>query len=88
MADQRVHRLGQTNPVFVYRLMTAGTIEVAPLAMPKPPAGDLDYLGLNYYRRDSVGARSDRPFDWEIGAVPGSEQTQMLLQPGDTVIVP
>lgn len=42
-----------------------------------PPAGDLDYLGLNYYRRDSVRARSDRPFDWEIGAVPDSEQTQM-----------
>ena len=28
-----------------------------------PPPGDLDYLGLNYYRRDSVAARSDRPFD-------------------------
>jgi beta-glucosidase len=42
-----------------------------------PPAGDLDYLGLNYYRRDSVHARSDRPFDWEIGALPDSEQTQM-----------
>ncbi len=26
-AIDRVHRLGQTNPVFVYRLMTAGTIE-------------------------------------------------------------
>ena len=43
----------------------------------EPPAGDLDYLGLNYYRRDSVSARSDRAFDWEIGAVPDSEQTQM-----------
>jgi beta-glucosidase len=42
-----------------------------------PPAGHLDYLGLNYYRRDSVRARSDRAFDWEIGAVAGSEQTQM-----------
>ena len=42
-----------------------------------PPAGDLDYLGLNFYRRDSVRALSDRPFDWEIGALPGSEQTQM-----------
>jgi beta-glucosidase len=42
-----------------------------------PPAGQLDYLGLNYYRRDSVFARSERPFDFEIGAVPGSEQTQM-----------
>jgi beta-glucosidase len=43
----------------------------------EPPAGDLDYLGLNYYRRDSVSARSDRPFDWEIGAAAGSERTQM-----------
>ncbi len=43
----------------------------------EPPAVDLDYLGLNYYRRDSVSARSDRAFDWDIGAVAGSEQTQM-----------
>jgi beta-glucosidase len=42
-----------------------------------PPPGDLDYLGLNYYRRDSVSALSDRAFDWEIGARPGTEQTQM-----------
>ncbi len=42
-----------------------------------PPAAELDYLGLNFYRRDSVRALSDRPFDWEIGALPGSEQTQM-----------
>ena len=42
-----------------------------------PPAGGLDYLGLNYYRLDSVSAPSDSPFEWEIGARPGSEQTQM-----------
>jgi beta-glucosidase len=42
-----------------------------------PPPGDLDYLGLNYYRRDNVSALSDRAFDWEIGAKPGTEQTQM-----------
>jgi beta-glucosidase len=42
-----------------------------------PPAGDLDYLGLNYYRRDPVHALSDRPFDLEIAARPGTEQTQM-----------
>ena len=42
-----------------------------------PPAGDLDYLGLNYYRRDAVSALSDRTFDWEIGARPGTEQTHM-----------
>ena len=53
----------------------AGHLEGIDLAA--PPAGDLDYLGLNYYRRDSVSARSDDAFDWEIGAAPGSEQTQM-----------
>jgi beta-glucosidase len=53
----------------------AGHLEGVELA--DPPAGDLDYLGLNFYRRDSVRARSDRPFDWDIGAAPGSEQTQM-----------
>ncbi len=42
-----------------------------------PPAGDLDYLGLNYYRRDPVSARSDRPFDWTIDARAGTEQTLM-----------
>jgi beta-glucosidase len=53
----------------------AGHLDGIDLA--EPPAGDLDYLGLNYYRRDSVSAKSDVPFDWEIGAVSGSEQTQM-----------
>jgi beta-glucosidase len=42
-----------------------------------PPAGDLDYLGLNYYRLDPVHARSDLPFDFEIVARPGTEQTEM-----------
>ena len=53
----------------------AGHLDGVDLA--EPPAGELDYLGLNYYRRDSVSARSDRAFDWEIGAVADSEQTQM-----------
>jgi len=53
----------------------AGHLEGVELG--EPPAGDLDYLGLNYYRRDSVSARSDRAFDWEIGAAAGSEQTLM-----------
>ncbi|HEY5489070.1 MAG TPA: GH1 family beta-glucosidase [Candidatus Limnocylindrales bacterium] len=53
----------------------AGHLEGTDLA--EPPAGDLDYVGLNYYRRDSVSARSDRAFDWEIGAAPGPEQTLM-----------
>jgi beta-glucosidase len=43
----------------------------------EPPAGDLDYLGLNYYRRDSVSARSAAAFDFEVGARPGTEQTLM-----------
>jgi beta-glucosidase len=43
----------------------------------EPPPGGLDYLGLNYYRRDAVRALSDRAFDWTIGARPGTEQTQM-----------
>jgi beta-glucosidase len=42
-----------------------------------PPPGDLDYLGLNYYRRDAVSAHSDRAFDWDIGPREGTEQTQM-----------
>jgi beta-glucosidase len=53
----------------------AGHTEGVELA--DPPPGDLDYLGLNYYRRDSVAALSDRPFDWTIGARGGTEQTQM-----------
>ncbi|MFL5683214.1 MAG: GH1 family beta-glucosidase [Chloroflexota bacterium] len=53
----------------------AGHLDGIELAV--PPAGDLDYLGLNYYRRDSVSTRSDLLFNWEIGAVAGSEQTQM-----------
>jgi beta-glucosidase len=42
-----------------------------------PPAGDLDYLGLNYYRRDAVSARSERAFDWTMEARSDTEQTQM-----------
>jgi beta-glucosidase len=53
----------------------AGHLEGLELSAPLP--GDLDYLGLNYYRRDSVSALSDRAFDWEIGAQPGTEQTEM-----------
>ena len=42
-----------------------------------PPAGDLDYLGLNYYRRDPMRAHSDRRFDFAIEARDEVEQTQM-----------
>jgi beta-glucosidase len=47
------------------------------LELTDPPAGDLDYLGLNYYRRDTVTAHSDRAFDFEVGTRSGTEQTQM-----------
>jgi beta-glucosidase len=53
----------------------AGHLEGVELA--DPPAGELDYLGLNYYRRDPVKALSDRQFDWTIDARPGTEQTEM-----------
>ncbi len=53
----------------------AGHLEGVELS--DPPPGDLDYLGLNFYRRDAVSARSDLAFDWEIGPRPGTEQTQM-----------
>ena len=53
----------------------AGHLDGIDLA--EPPAGQLDYLGLNYYRRDSVSARSERAFDWDVGALTGSEQTHM-----------
>ncbi len=50
---------------------------LAGVELTEPPAGDIDYLGLNYYRRDAVSARSDRAFDFEVGTRPGTEQTQM-----------
>ncbi len=50
---------------------------LAGVELTDPPAGDIDYLGLNYYRRDAVSARSDRAFDFEVGTRPGTEQTQM-----------
>jgi beta-glucosidase len=53
----------------------AGHLDGVELA--EPPAGDLDYLGLNYYRRDPVRAHSDEPFDFTIDARAGTEQTQM-----------
>lgn len=42
-----------------------------------PPAGGLDYLGLNYYRRETVSANSDQPFDWTVTPVEGAEVTEM-----------
>ena len=54
---------------------SAGHLEGVELT--DPPPGHLDYLGLNYYRRDPVSALSDQPFDWTTEARPGTEQTQM-----------
>jgi beta-glucosidase len=42
-----------------------------------PPPGDLDYVGVNYYRQETVYARSDQPFDWEVRIRPGIELTEM-----------
>jgi beta-glucosidase len=42
-----------------------------------PPHGDLDYVGVNYYRQETVYANSDQPFDWEVRARPGVELTEM-----------
>jgi len=43
----------------------------------RPPAGDLDYVGVNYYRQETVQALTDEPFDWLIEPRPGVELTEM-----------
>jgi beta-glucosidase len=53
----------------------AGHLEGVELS--DPPAGGLDYLGLNYYRRESIAARSDEPFDWDVTTPDGAELTGM-----------
>lgn len=53
----------------------AGHLDGVDLAT--PPAGDLDYIGINYYRQETVSARSDKPFDWQIKPPPGAELTEM-----------
>ncbi len=53
----------------------AGHLEGVDLA--DPPAGDLDYVGLNYYRRETVSAISDRPFDWQAAPPADAETTEM-----------
>jgi beta-glucosidase len=42
-----------------------------------PPHGNLDYVGVNYYRQETVYANSDQPFDWEVRPRPGVELTEM-----------
>ena len=43
----------------------------------RPPDGKLDYLGLNYYRQESVRANSDAAFDWQVVAPVEAELTEM-----------
>jgi beta-glucosidase len=50
---------------------------LAGIELSSPPAGDLDYLGLNFYRRESVRALSDMPFDWQVAPPRGAELTEM-----------
>ena len=47
------------------------------LELGTPPPGDLDYVGVNYYRQETVSANSDRPFDWSIRPRAGVELTEM-----------
>jgi beta-glucosidase len=42
-----------------------------------PPPGRLDYLGVNYYRQETVHANSDAPFDWRVEPRAGIELTEM-----------
>jgi beta-glucosidase len=53
----------------------AGHLEGVELSA--PPPGELDYIGLNYYRRETVHARSDRAFDWYDEVPADAEVTAM-----------
>ncbi len=53
----------------------AGHLEGVELST--PPNGDLDYVGVNYYRQETVRALSDNAFDWEIKPRAGIETTEM-----------
>jgi beta-glucosidase len=53
----------------------AGHLEGVELS--PPVAGNLDYIGLNYYRRETVHARSDRAFDWYDEVPRDAEVTAM-----------
>ena len=53
----------------------AGHLEGVDLA--DLPMSDLDYVGLNYYRRETVSANSDVPFDWQAEPPDGAETTEM-----------
>ena len=62
-------------PLGVQAHQAAGHLEG--VALSTPPAGDLDYVGINYYRQETVSARSDKPFDWVIRPRAGIELTEM-----------
>jgi beta-glucosidase len=47
------------------------------VALSDPPPGKLDYLGVNYYRQETVSANSDAPFDWRVEPRAGIELTEM-----------
>jgi beta-glucosidase len=53
----------------------AGHLEGVELS--DPPHGRLDYVGVNYYRQETVHAKSDKPFDWEVRPRKGIELTEM-----------
>ena len=53
----------------------AGHLEGVELSA--PPPGELDYIGLNYYRRETVHARSDKAFDWYDEVPADAEVTAM-----------
>jgi beta-glucosidase len=53
----------------------AGHLEGVELS--SPPHGHLDYLGVNYYRQETVRAISDAPFDWRVEPRAGVELTEM-----------
>jgi beta-glucosidase len=42
-----------------------------------PPPGNLDYVGVNYYRQETVAADSEQPFDWHLQAPARAELTDM-----------
>src|SRR5688572_28924524 len=53
----------------------AGHLEGVELST--PVAAELDYIGLNYYRRETVHARSSRAFDWYDQVPRDAEVTAM-----------
>ena len=55
----------------------AGHLDGVELETPPARTDLLDYVGVNYYRQETVYANSERAFDWQIRARPGVDLTQM-----------